>query len=557
MVLPLFLKSVHSCFRKTSQSIDTIAVVIRMNKKKRSAMILTIATVSLCLVAWLSKPNTTNTIGSIVSGKTAVKEIYNVEKQNTIRETLDEQIAQGSHSENNALMVYNPFGTNTLSMYTYFTTAQGAKISYTIHVEDDKIADFTRTLNSDYTRTHEYQLIGLIPDHENTITLHMEYEDGTNKDVTYTYTCGSLRGNESIQLETKEGSSREELSDGLYVILGNDSDEDDFMYYYDNNGILRGEVPIEGYRSHRLLFANERMYYSISTNKMAEMDALGQITNVFDLGNYDLHHDYVFDDNGDMLILATDTTKDTVEDMIIRLDVSSGAVSQVVDMGDLFPTYKASVYDKDSDELDWTHLNTIQWMGDNEILVSSRETSTIVKITDIYGTPEIAYMMGEKTYWEDSDYADLLLDKANSFTSQTGQHSITYVEDDSLADGQYYLYMFNNNFGYSSTNTAYDWNQLNIPTEVKAEDAVSKYYKYLVDESKGTYELVDTFDVPYSPYVSSVQNIGGNTVVDSGMAFNFQEYDSDHTLIRSFTMEGEKYIYRVYKYTFDGFYFNQ
>ena len=72
-------------------------------------------------------------------------------------------------------------------------------------------------------------------------------------------------------------------------------------------------------------------------------------------------------------------------------------------MGDLFPTYKASVYDKDNDELDWTHLNTIQWMGDNEILVSSRETSTIVKITDIYGTPEIAYMMGEKTYWEDSD----------------------------------------------------------------------------------------------------------------------------------------------------------
>ena len=393
MVLPLFLKSVHSCFRKTSQSIDTIAVVIKMNKKKRSAMILTIVTVSLCLVTWLSKPNTTNTIGSIVSGKTAVKEIYNVEKQNTIRKTLDEQIAQGSHSENNALMVYNPFGTNTLSMYTYFTTAQGAKISYTIHVEDDKIADFTRTLNSDYTRTHEYQLIGLIPDHENTITLHMEYEDGTNKDVTYTYTCGSLRGNESIQLEAKEGSSREELSDGLYVILGNDSDEDDFMYYYDNNGILRGEVPIEGYRSHRLLFANERMYYSISTNKMAEMDALGQITNVFDLGNYDLHHDYVFDDNGDMLILATDTTKDTVEDMIIRLDVSSGAVSQVVDMGDLFPTYKASVYDKDNDELDWTHLNTIQWMGDNEILVSSRETSTIVKITDIYGTPEIAYMM--------------------------------------------------------------------------------------------------------------------------------------------------------------------
>lgn len=306
------------------------------NKKKKSAIILTIAVVSLCLVAWLTKPETTNTTGSIASAKTTVKDIYHVEKQNAIRESLDNQIAEGSYSEDNALMVYNPFGTNTLSMYTYFTSTQGAKISYTIHVEDKNIADFTRTLNSDYASTHEYQLIGLIPNQENTITLHMEYEDGTNRDVTYTYTCGSLKGSESIQLEMEEGTSREEVSDGLYVILGNDSDADDFMYYYDNNGILRGEVPIEGYRSHRLLFANDRMYYSISTNKMAEMDALGQITNVFDLGNYDLHHDYVFDDNGDMLILATDTTKDTVEDMIIRLDVSSGAVSLVVDMGDLF-----------------------------------------------------------------------------------------------------------------------------------------------------------------------------------------------------------------------------
>ena len=208
-----------------------------------------------------------------------------------------------------------------------------------------------------------------------------------------------------------------------------------------------------------------------------------------------------------MLILATDTTKETVEDMIVRLNVTTGDVSLVVDMGNLFTDYKAYVYDKDNDELDWTHLNTIQWMGDNEILVSSRETSTIVKIKDIYDTPEIDYMMGEQSFWEDSAYEALLLDKANSFTSQTGQHSITYVEDASLEDGQYYLYMFNNNFGYSSTNKSYDWGQLNIPTEVKDEDAVSKYYKYLVDETNGTYKMVDAFDVQYSAYVSSVQNI--------------------------------------------------
>lgn len=63
---------------------------------------------------------------------------------------------------------------------------------------------------------------------------------------------------------------------------------------------------------------------------MIEMDSLGQITNIFDLGNYDLHHDYVFDDNGDMLILATDTTKTTVEDMIIRLNIYTGTVDWYV-----------------------------------------------------------------------------------------------------------------------------------------------------------------------------------------------------------------------------------
>ena len=75
------------------------------NKKKKSAIILTIAAVSLCLVAWLTKPETTNTTGSIASAKTAVKDIYHVEKQNAIRESLDNQIAEGTGCEN---QLYDP-----------------------------------------------------------------------------------------------------------------------------------------------------------------------------------------------------------------------------------------------------------------------------------------------------------------------------------------------------------------------------------------------------------------------------------------------------------------
>lgn len=54
---------------------------------------------------------------------------------------------------------------------------------------------------------------------------------------------------------------------GLYVILGNDSENDDFIYYYDNNGTIRGEISIIGYRSHRLLFNNDKMYFSVTSLK--------------------------------------------------------------------------------------------------------------------------------------------------------------------------------------------------------------------------------------------------------------------------------------------------
>ena len=61
---------------------------------------------------------------------------------------------------------------------------------------------------------------------------------------------GSLYGEEKVQLDTDIKQSVEQLEDGLYVILGNDSSSMDFMYYYDNSGVLRGEVPLLGYRSH-------------------------------------------------------------------------------------------------------------------------------------------------------------------------------------------------------------------------------------------------------------------------------------------------------------------
>lgn len=496
-----------------------------------------------------------------------IEAVYDVESQEQIAEKLAEKKNSEKYTEDHILIEYNPFGTNTQSLYLYFCTDEAVSVSYTIHVDREDIADFTQTAYQEetYQTEHELQIIGLIPDETNEITLWLTNVDGKMEERTISYDMPSLLGKEEVILDS-DIENAQELENGLYVVMGNDSSTLDFMYYYDNQGVLRGEIPIIGYRSHRLLFDDEGMYYSISAGRIARVNRLGQVNAVYQFGNYELHHDYVFDDDGNLLVLATDTEGDAVEDRVIKVDVTTGEVTQVLDMGDLLPDFKAervAEYDPETQEnanredegLDWVHINTIQWLGDGKIILSSRETSTIFEISDLYGSPQINYMIGDETFWKGTDYEDLLLKKEGDFTIQGGQHSVTYETGENLEEGQYYLYMFNNNIGISTSNPEFDWSSVGLTANTPKDGETSYYYKYLVDEKTGTFSLADSFKVPYSGYVSSAQDLNENYVIDSGFPGSFAEYNAEHEQIASYTMSVEKFIYRVYKYSFNGYYF--
>ncbi|MBD9131943.1 MAG: aryl-sulfate sulfotransferase [Bifidobacterium bifidum] len=502
-----------------------------------------------------------------------IENIYTTDYQQMADDNLAKKRDAKEHTFDSIFIAANPYGTNTMSLYVYFTTDQPTSVSYTVHA--DGYPDFAQTVAQDeqYQTEHEFTVLGLIPGVKNTITFTSTDANGSMAARTVTRTGAQLLGVEEVQLEqTQQVASGTDLGDGLYAILGNDSNEQDFMFYYDTNGVLRSEIPLLYYRSHRLLFDdNGLMWFSASTKHFVGMNRFGKLEKIIDLGDrFILHHDYALDDDGNIVSLATDLTRSdhAVQDQVIKVNTSTGKVTKLVDFGEMFPDYKASTDHSGIDESDptasgrwdWIHFNTIQLLPDGSALLSARETSTIIKVNDIEGTPSLDYMIGEPSVWDGTSYVDSFLTKIGDFGDTGGQHSITYVDDPSLPDGQYYIYMFDNNFGYAMTRPDYDWTtiaDISTAKSSKDKDSRSQYRRYLVDENAGTYTEVSAFDVPYSPYVSSAQELdNGNILIDTGMQGLFGVYDTDGDLLAQYKMAlNTSYVYRVYQYDFKGFYF--
>ena len=492
-------------------------------------------------------------------------DIYTSNYQRVIQEKIDELLKQEIDLDDNIIIIYNPYGTNLLSFNIYFSYAEDVEITYKVSVNKKNIPDFTRKLNttSDNHKDnfYQYQLVGFVPGYINTLQLEVKSKDGTIIKKKIKLDLTDIDCNSQTKLKVTNGVSNKELSDGLYAILGNDSDYQDYVSLYDNDGILRSEIPIIGYRAHAILFRNNKMYFSISQTKIAEVNNLGMVKQVYRTGKYQLHHDYTFDNDGNLLVLANNTKKSTEEDCIIKIDLNTKKVEELIDFEDIFSSYvetctldTESTRDEGEDGLDWLHLNSIEYV-DGSVILSSRETSSIIKVSNIEENPKLEYILSDKKIWENTDFKDYVYDKIGDFKIHAGQHSVRYQESDD--SNIYYLTFYNNNYGKANSQPSFDYNTIGINNDNAFEGDKSYYYVYKVDEKAKTFELIDSFDILYSGIVSSVLKMdNGNIVIDSGTKGIFFEYDSEHELIRKFKINLNKYmVYRVLKYDFNNFLF--
>lgn len=475
--------------------------------------------------------------------------IFSEDYQNIIDEKIDALKDSSDYTLEDPLLIYNPYGTGSLSYYLYYNSNDN-DLDYKIETEG--YSDFERKIS--HKDSNEYQLIGFVPGETNNLTL-------TSGDDEYKITITTPKSNAEIdtQLEVVDGDSEEELTNGLYAVLGHDKNYNSNIYLYDNDGVLREEFVLNSYRADRIIFDGKYMYYAYKKNGIIKVNDLGKIEEFYNLDNYTMHHDMVYDkDNNRLVILVNEGGADTIEDVVITLDLKTGKINKIIDMKDLLPEFYLNAVKPEGKntyggyELDWIHMNSLSLIGDNDIVLSSRELSTIIYISNAYTDPSVKYLLTDESVTEDTSYGDLLYKKEGDFTSQAGQHSITYYNDGSLDDGEYYLYMFNNNYQGARTRPNFDWS--NYPgTGTYNEGETSYFYQYKVNENDKTYELVKKFKIPYSSVVSDVQLLSddGNIVVGSGMDNSFGEYDNDGNLIRQFNYNSKKYAYRVFKYEFN------
>ena len=539
-------------------------------------------TASLIFVKQKASSNATSseTILPVANGQTvttldysdlnikSVSDIYQTATQTKIAQKIKQLEASQTYSFDKMLVLANPYLTNTTGLYLHFSTTKATKVSYT--VESNGTSTFSKTLynpNGTYAKDHTYQLIGLIAGQENTITITATDQNGQKETKTFTYTPNKLRGSDQNQLKVTKGTSKTKLSSGLYAVIGDKSLKTRNTYLVDNDGYIRAEIPTINYNSLRLIQTNNKLYLAVDDDQLVTLDRLGQVMQSYSLKdtNFKLHHDFAVDSQGNIIALATDTklkaSEKRVEDQIIKIDATSGQVSRLLDfkdlLGDLYKTATGiETLTNNKGYRDVIHANTIQLTKDDQVIISSRETSTIMKISNLTSQPKLDYFISDSSVWQGvGTYSNLLLNKVGNFTSQAGQHSVTYIPTETA--GVYYLEMFNNNSAIMNSRTNFSWaNYPNSGGATASNDYQSSYYKYLVNENTGSYQLVKKISLPYSPFISSVQTKDNNVVTDSGMTATFAEYDADGKLIQSFETTGStKFIYRVYKYDFNNFYF--
>lgn len=509
----------------------------------------------------------------------SVDTIYNKAKSAAAEDMLTDIKKKRDYSEEDPLWAYNPYGTNPESLYMYFKSKGRFYCRYTVSVDDDKIPDFTRTLDNgasgNVAMEHEYQIIGLVPDKTNYLIFRLyNKKDELANTLYYKVDMPKSYSGAQTILKLEEGRSKTPLQNGLYTVFAGTGTKKQAVLLYDNSGVLRGEFPTKeiGYNMEQIY---DTLVYEVDDNTLARVNELGQVVDCLEIPLHHIYGEFAYDGAGAVYVLAQPVQRSQSLGSVVKVEVNSGDVSDALDLSDIPSLVKLVKRADKSGKLkgrNYMAPDSVQVTGINQLLLGSSKYSTIMKVSNVNSLmPKLDYMMTDQKLWNISGkgkamkrlrkklltkaladgqaeptqatpIVNSILDSGKTttpelFRSQYGQNALVVEKSSNLAEGQYYVGMLNNNAGRGTS----------------GQKNNSYYYKYLVDESAGTYALLEKERLTWNEKGGNVTPYDESFLYCRSGDHIFEETGKDGRQIRSFHVKGE--LYRVYKNDWKGFWF--
>ena len=478
-----------------------------------------------------------------VAKKLKVKKpkVYSMKYQKAAKNIIDKYKKNGKYTLDAPLLIVNPYGTNTTGLYIYFKHKFRVNTKYTVSVkeidgkENIKGGDFSGSL---YTNTtgmplaeQEGLIIGMIPGEKNYVSVYIY--DENNKMIAKAGYKLDIPESETVTMKTLNVEYDREitqLSDGLYSVFGLDGNNkvNKHILFYDNYGVIRAELPlVKGGEAAEtnIGLIDDKLFYAVDSKRFALVDRFGKIEKLIGLedgavsfGDMDLNT---------AIRKAVTLSKRKGNDGIYSIDILEGQSKEIVNFNKLFAAY----YKKGGSKL---KFSSVQFINDNDILVSEKNTSSVIRINNVFRNPGIKAIISGTEELK-SAYGNAFYSKDGDFVSQKRQNTAYVDRSEKLDKRQYHIMVFNNNTGGRK----------------------SFYYRYLVNEEKMTYSLENAMELPYS-------SDGGNTSVNQGYLVtasaddgSFEEYNPDGYKLASFAFKDGKKAYRVFKHSMKGSWFTK
>ena len=390
-----------------------------------------------------------------VAKKLKVKkpDIYSMKYQKAAKSIIENYKKKGSYTVDAPLLIVNPYGTNTTGLYIYFKHKFRVNTIYSVNVkeidgkEDAKTKDFQGAL---YTNTtgmplaeQEGIIIGMVPGERNYVSVYIY--DENNKMIAKAGYRLDIPEAETVTMKTLDASLEREvtqLSDGLFAVFGLDDNgrKEKHILFYDNYGIIRAELPLVkggGAAETNIAQIDDKLFYAVDNNRFAVIDRFGKVEKFIQLeggatalGDMDLNTG---------IRKAVTLSRRNGNDGIFSVDILEGKSKEIVNFNKLFSAY----YKKGGSKLKFT---SVQFINDNDLIVSEKNTSSIVRINNVFRNPKIKGVISGTNDLK-SAYGDAFYSKDGDFVSQKKQSTAYVDKSEKLGKKQYHLIVFDNNSG--------------------------------------------------------------------------------------------------------------